>query len=165
MTQHREAWIQQFVRDRGHFIGFLRVLCRDSQWAEDLFQELSVAVLEHIDRFDPTRDFGAWVRGLARNIYRKALRTESHRLKRLAVYDPQTVDAVLAAYDGRAPEEGVQLEALRQCLEQVPEPHRSMLRSRYALNLPIAQVAEVSMTDISPTQAPTPTSMQSPLPG
>src|SRR5581483_10076508 len=94
----REQFLQCFVRDRGHYLGFLRALCRNSDWAEDLFQELSIEVMEHIGQYDKSRDFSAWVRGIARNLYRKSA---THRQKAAPAYDPQLLELVMHAFESR----------------------------------------------------------------
>ena len=45
----KQTIIQELVRDRVHYLGFLRVLCRDVELAEELFQELCVVVIEKIE--------------------------------------------------------------------------------------------------------------------
>jgi len=147
MDAVRHRLIQGFVRDRGQHLGFLRVLCRDAELAEELFQDLSVVVIEKIDAFDVSRDFGAWVRGIARNLHRRALETRRERVRPQAVYDPALVDAVLAAYESRAAaemeEKADHAERLQRCLEQLPPRHRELVRDRYESNLPIQKIAEI----------------------
>lgn len=153
MPARRKELIQTFVRDRGHFLGFLRVLCRDAELAEELFQELSVAVIESVETFDPSGDFGAWVRGIARNLYRKALRSERRRSRLHGTYDPAVVEAVAGAYEGRTAEEGLEnvdrIRFLRRCIDRLPEEHRRLLRDRYEVNLRAAQIAEACRKTVS----------------
>lgn len=147
MDSARQALIQAFVRDRGQHLGFLRAICRDPELAEELFQDLSIVVIEKIGTFDASRDFGAWVRGIARNLHRRALETRRDRVRPQAVYDPALVDAVLAAYEARAAEEVEEkadhAERLQRCLEQLPPRHRELIRDRYESNLSIHRIAEI----------------------
>jgi len=149
----RSDLIQQFVRDRGHFIGFLRVLSRDPELTEELFQELSVVVIERIDTFDARRDLGAWVRGIARNLYRKALERRRKAQASPSTYDPELVEAVLAAYgdrDARETEEKASdVQRLRRCLDRLPEHHRRMLADRYGAGLRIGRIAEIHRRTVS----------------
>lgn len=142
----RNDLIQQFVRDRGHYIGFLRVLTRDAELTEELFQELSVIVIERIDTFDAGRDFGAWVRGIARNLHRKALERRRKTLAAPSTYDADLVEAVLAAYSERDAREteakAFDVQRLRRCLDRLPEHHRRLLADRYGAGLPIGRIAE-----------------------
>jgi RNA polymerase sigma-70 factor (ECF subfamily) len=144
--------IQQFVRDRGHILGFLRVLCRDADLAEELFQELSVVVMEKARAFDRSRDFGAWVRGIARNLHRRA-RERGRRGRLQPARDPELVEAVLAAYDDRsdpeASEKAEDVGRLKHCLDQLPDPHRRLMADRYELGLPSARIAELHHRTVS----------------
>jgi RNA polymerase sigma-70 factor (ECF subfamily) len=146
----REQLLQCFVRDRGHYLGFLRVLCRDLDWAEDLFQELSIEVMEHVDRYDAQRDFGAWVRGIARNLYRKSAVS---RQKANPAYDPQLLEMVTNAYEGRdkneEEERREQVQYLRRCLAAISQNHREMLRQRYEQNFSTAQIASNRQKTVS----------------
>jgi RNA polymerase sigma-70 factor (ECF subfamily) len=145
--------IQQFVRDRGQHLGFLRVICRDPELAEELFQELSVVVIEKIATFDPARDFGAWVRGIARNLHRRALESRRGRTRNQVVYDPALVDVVLAAYESRTAAEQVEKQdhahRLQRCLEQLPPHHRELMRDRYESNRTIPNIAGLRNRTVS----------------
>jgi RNA polymerase sigma-70 factor (ECF subfamily) len=153
MEPTRPGLIQQFVRDRGQHLGFLRVICRDPDLAEDLFQELSVVVIEKIPAFDPERDFGAWVRGIARNLHRRALESRRDRGRDQVVYNPALVDAVLAAYESRAAAEREEkkdhAQRLQRCLAQLPPHHRELMRDRYESNQPIPRIAEIHRRTVS----------------
>jgi len=122
----------QFMRQRAQHLGFLRVLCRDEALAEELFQDLAVAVIEGASRFRAEEgDFDAWVRGIARNLWRSHLR----RRRPTRPIDAAVEDAVAAAWDDRSPAEAVEqaerLGRLRDCLGRLAPPAREMLRRRY----------------------------------
>ncbi len=119
----------------------------------ELFQDLSVVVIEKIDSFDAAREFGAWVRGIARNLHRRAIETRLGRVRPQAVYDPALVDAVLAAYESRAAaeveEKADHAERLQHCLEQLPPRHRELIRDRYESNFPVHRIAEIRRRTVS----------------
>jgi RNA polymerase sigma-70 factor (ECF subfamily) len=146
----RELLLHCFVRDRGHYLGFLRALCRDADWAEDLFQELSIEVMEHIDRYDAQRDFGAWVRGIARNLYRKS---SANRLKAGPAYDPQLLETVMSVYEGRSEKEAEErrelVQHLRHCLAAISQNHRELLRQKYEKNFSTPQIASSRQKTVS----------------
>ncbi len=153
MDPLRPGLLQQFVRDRGQHLGFLRVISRDPELAEELFQELSVVVIEKIGTFDPGRDFGAWVRGIARNLHLRALESRRNLARRHVLYDPALVDAVLAAYESRTAaerEEKVDHALfLQRCLEQLPPHHRELMRDRYESNRTAQRIAELRRRTVS----------------
>lgn len=127
--------IQRFVADRGHYYGFLRLLSGDDLVAEELFQELSLAVIEGVGRFRSDGDLGKWVRGIARNLWRKH-RARRHRDARVVpLLDERIAERLTAVYDERdAAEEEAQVAAARhlgRCLEALGERQRTLLAARY----------------------------------
>jgi len=61
----QEALAGLYERYRGRVFGFLVRLC-GRQSAEDVFQEVWLHVLRHMDDFDPQRGtFSAWIHGIA----------------------------------------------------------------------------------------------------
>jgi len=46
---------------------FARALCGNHATSADLVQDAFVTAWRNLDRFDTTRDFGAWLRGIVRN--------------------------------------------------------------------------------------------------
>ena len=122
----------RFLAHRAQHLGFLRVLCRDDGLAEDLFQDLAVAVLEGGQRWDPTAgDFDRWVRGIARNLWRGHAR----RRRPTTALDQQVEEAVAACWDLRGPAEALEqterLSHLRRCLDRLSPPARDLVASRY----------------------------------
>ena len=106
----------------------------DAHRAEDLVQDVFAAALKNADRFDPARSFGAWLRGIARNLllmeYRSSRKTtlslDGAALDRLdgAAARAEAADAA-GGYDDR------RQAALRDCLGQVPDKNRRVLALKY----------------------------------
>lgn len=134
-----------FVRRRAQHLGFLRVLCRDEALAEELFQDLAVAVLEGGERYDPAAgDFDAWVRGIARNLWRAHLR----RRRPASPLESIAEQAVAAAWDDRGAEEAAEQEErltrLRACLDRLAPAARTLVQQRYAEALSSAAIGAAS---------------------
>jgi len=143
-TTDTHRLLQTFVHNWAHYLGFLRVLCRREDEAEELFQELAVEVMENIARFNPERgDFDAWVRGVARNLYREACKRRGRR----QTVEPELAAAIAGAYDAEGRRDSERREAtlvyLRQCLEQLPARHRRLIRARYEHGRSSAEVASL----------------------
>ena len=125
-------YVLMFMRRRAQHLGFLRVLCRNDALAEELFQDLVVAVLEGSERFRPEDgDFDAWVRGIARNLWRSHLR----RRRPTSPLDEAVELAVASAWDDRSPIEALEREEklakLRTCLDRLTNGARDLVRRRY----------------------------------
>ena len=59
---------------------FVRSLGVESVWVDDLAQDAFVVAYREMDSYDPDRDFGKWLRGIARNLVRNELRKQGrHR--------------------------------------------------------------------------------------
>ena len=133
----------QFMHRRAQHLGFLRVLCRDEALAEELFQDLTVAVLEGVGRFrDEEGDFDAWVRGIARNLWRGHLR----RQRPTSPLNQAVEEAVAAAWDDRSPQEALEqaerLGRLKTCLDSLAPGARDLVRRRYEASESSAVIAQ-----------------------
>jgi RNA polymerase sigma-70 factor (ECF subfamily) len=132
MSSRTADLVVEFMRRRAQHLGFLRVLCRNQDLAEELFQDLTVAVLEGAGRFQADDgQFDAWVRGIARNLWRTHLR----RRRPTTPLDGLVEEAVAAAWDERTPVEACEHEErfakLQACLARLNANARELVRRRY----------------------------------
>ncbi len=112
---------------------------RDRAATEDLVQAIFLEVYLSLERYDPARDFGAWLRGLARNQVRAALRKEGRRKRQLEAYRQWYERASDAEADAREEELRTALAACRQTLSA---PVREALTLRYERAQPATSIAE-----------------------
>lgn len=110
---------------------YARALAGDHATAADLVQDAFVAAWKNLGRFDVTRDFGAWLRGIIRNKWREHLR----RHRREVDVDDATLDAWehrFAAWDqGRKTEGSDLMTSLDDCLRLLPEAMHQAIRRFY----------------------------------
>ena len=107
---------------------------------QEIFQEVSVVVLQKIDEFDAGRDLQAWCRGIARNLVLR----ERDRSRRLKIFENDAiVDLVDAAFEERAPEDLVEAKRslLRRCLGTLAGTSRELLDLRYQKGLSLREIA------------------------
>ena len=127
MTGHEDL-LRAFASIRTSTLGYLRTIVRDPHLAEDLFQETWVVVTGKIDSFDRIGDFGTWVRTIALNLARNALRKEKH-LRPMSA--PAVLDSIEGAHASRSmrdlQESSERLATLDQCLEKLDPRQRSLL--------------------------------------
>ena len=122
---------------------YLRSGIRDPGAVDDLFQETMLTAWRTLDRFDRSRPFGPWLRGIAGKLVlahrRKAadahllcnedvLEHLDHRLSALESQPGDTFDEKLAV--------------LQKCIEALPERYREVVRLRYRLDLSGEAIAE-----------------------
>ncbi|MFC1582227.1 sigma-70 family RNA polymerase sigma factor [Planctomycetota bacterium] len=102
----------------------------DPVLAEDLVQEAFITAYRKLAAFDPSRDFGAWVRGIIRNKYR-----EWARKRKEPVLDDQVLAGIEEQHNAwdRAEEDGrgEALEALRECIAQLQDGLRRIVEAFY----------------------------------
>jgi RNA polymerase sigma-70 factor (ECF subfamily) len=98
--------------------------------ADEIMQETSLRLWEEFDRYVPGSDFGAWARTLAR------FQVLTHRRKtgrRREEFGAAYVQVMAAEAERRAAgrDEGDCQEALKRCLERLPEHSRDLLCAYY----------------------------------
>jgi len=139
MDRHEE-FLTLFLRHQADLKAFLGAMVRDRHAVDDLLQESALALWRGFDRYDPSRPFGAWARGVAANLLLKH-RDRSRRVP--APFSPESVQAVLDAFartEDQA-ESGAAPEALERCLERLPERSRHLLALRYEMSLTLQEMA------------------------
>lgn len=109
---------------REHHRGLLvyaRALSGNEATAADLVQDAFLTAWNGLGRFDVTRDFGAWVRGILRNKWREHLRRHAREVD----VDEETLagwEARLASWDeARREDRGEVFLALEDCLRRLPD--------------------------------------------
>ncbi len=131
----------EFTREllgaRSSLFGFILCMVRDFNLAEELFQEVSVRILEREAEFTPGTNFGAWAREFAR----RTVLEEQRRRGRLLL-DDEAVAAVAVQFEREDGGTASQREALRGCLERVDEQARRLIDMRYDGGLSMAEIGE-----------------------
>lgn len=123
---------------------FLGSHVRDAVAVEDLVQDVFLRAFQGLDRLREPRAFRSWLLGIA---HHRALEHLRDRL-RLAVLDEGAFEVLLdrgqlALLEGED-EEGrrtAELEALRECLRQLPGPAERLVRDYYFRERPMAYLA------------------------
>jgi RNA polymerase sigma-70 factor (ECF subfamily) len=118
---------------------FIGSLVRGSHDCDDLFQEVALTLWKEFSRYDRSRSFGAWARGVASI----KLMQRWDKVKRLpVVLSPEAIQAVAAAFDRSEVPASGKAEALEHCLNHLPEKSRQLLELRYERSLKIQQIAD-----------------------
>lgn len=121
---------------REHHRGLLvyaRALSRNEATAADLVQDSFVTAWNNLGRFDVTRDFGSWLRGIIRNKWREHLRRHAREV--------DVDDATLEAWESRFADFDTHrnagnpdlLTALEDCLKRLPETMGEVVNRYYYL--------------------------------
>jgi RNA polymerase sigma-70 factor (ECF subfamily) len=131
----RQPWERAILeQNRRWLMAYFIAATGDPHRAEDLVQDVFAAAVKNAQQFDPARSFGAWLRGIARNVL-----LMSHRQARTRVLslDP----AVLTRLDEAAARaeavhtvpgySDLRHRFLLECLKSVPDRGRTVLRLKY----------------------------------
>ncbi|MEW4565487.1 sigma-70 family RNA polymerase sigma factor [Bremerella sp. JC770] len=106
--------------------------------AEDVMQDVSMALWEKRDQYDPDRNFFAWMRSFARvqvlSYYRQQSRVPC-QLSELAV------ERLLSRIDDHQQHVDDRITALRTCVEKLPEEHQRLLSQFYDTPDDVPQLA------------------------
>jgi RNA polymerase sigma-70 factor, ECF subfamily len=118
---------------------FIGSVVRDPHESDDLFQEVALTLWKEFSRYDRSRSFGAWARGIA-SVKLMQRRDQTRRLP--VVLSPEVIQAISAAFDRSEALASGKAEALERCLEHLPEKSRRLLTMRYERSLKAEQIAE-----------------------
>lgn len=110
---------------------YARALTREEHQSRDVVQDSFVVAWENLGKFDVTRDFGSWMRGIVRNKWREQMR----RNKRQVALDDnvlESMEAEMLGWDELRRDGGpgvfVKLEG---CLGKLPDGLMAVVRRFY----------------------------------
>jgi RNA polymerase sigma-70 factor (ECF subfamily) len=120
---------------REHHAGlraFIRALGIEADWVDDMAQEVFLIAFRKQGEFEAGKEFGRWLRGIARRLAANERRKDARHARLLSGALPD----LLAAADGTAEEivEGDTdrlLAAMNECLGHLPTHGRDLLCRRY----------------------------------
>ncbi len=142
MDERAKKVLSEFVADRYRLMAFIRAMVRDNQTAEDIFQEVWLRLDDALKREVAIANTSAWCRGVARNLILHYWRD----LKKVRlVADEELLNLVACAFEEQDPAQQfwrARENALRGCLEKLPERSRQVLSLKYDSGLSMAAVAE-----------------------
>ncbi len=127
----------RFVTESPQLRGYLLALTGDAHLADDLLQECFLIVRRRAAEFRADGDFGAWCRGIARNLAREAARAR----RRGPLGLPEDVVEMLADEAPPPAELDGQLDAVRACLARLSPRARELLALRHVDRLPPRDIA------------------------
>jgi len=135
-----DQFLPLFLAAQNDLRAFIGAMVRDRAVRDDVFQEVSMILWQSFARFDRSRPFGAWARGIAA---RKIM--EDRRLRsRLPDYCTlETLEALSESFAAHEDQGSWQEreQALSYCLELLPEKSTRVLSARYGRGEAADQIA------------------------
>ncbi len=147
----RQWFLNQVEREHARVRASVRALGVRADHVDDLAQDAFVIAFEKRTEFDRSKDFGAWVRGIAKHLVLNERRKEARRSRLLAEHLTEVLADQEVVLVSQPVSEERRLTALRTCLKTLPEESRELVHYRYFEELsPVAigQRLERSSNDI-----------------
>ena len=140
----RDRVLKAALECRTELVAYARSLLGNYAAADDVLQEAMLVVVKKYEQFQEGTSMLAWCRSIVRIEVLRAKRCH-HRERSLA--ERLLNDAINAAFDEfqttrRHDEAESWREALRRCLERVPDRSRAVLRARFVDELSYQQIGE-----------------------
>ena len=126
---------RELLRNRESLFAFILALVRDFNEAEELFQEISLRILERAGDFEPGTSFGAWAREFARRTLR-----ETRRLRGRLLLTDKALEGVAAGFASIDDSVLLRKQALDHCLGRLDGAARQLVDLRYGQGLSMETV-------------------------
>jgi len=111
---------------------FLRAAIDDYSAADDLFQETMLVAWRKIGDYDRTRPFGAWLRGIAKNLVLAHYRLVARQVTTSDEKILEHLDHQMAQIDARPGDTlDERIEALHHCVEQLAPNYQAAVELHY----------------------------------
>lgn len=123
--------IKELLRYQGEFLAYLLAITRDFNAAEEVFQNAAVVIIEGATAGEAIRNFRAWAKEIVRRQALYYLRKQGQQARHRRPIDPDLFEAISEVFLEEEEGPGIEVNALRQCLEKVPASQRRMLAMRY----------------------------------
>ena len=111
---------------------FIALFITSFQDAEDVLQDVSVALFRNFGRYDPSRSFVSWALGFAKVEVRRSRRFQARHPLPLF---PDILDSLSGECEAMAPELEARGRALQECLQALEGRSQEVIRLRYEQDL------------------------------
>ena len=141
---------RKIIREHGPGVRvFLAGHIRDRHLAEDLAQEIFVAVYCNLKSFDQNQPLGPWIRTIAKNKLMSHLRRLYSQKSSVHANTVEIHEMLFPESDNYNPDTEAVIEQLRRCVAKHPEKDRQLIQARYFENEPVNGIAERLQTTVS----------------
>ena len=131
---NEKPMIQQYLQLRSEFIGYLYAITRDSDLAEEVYQNAAVVVMKKDGDSETIQNFRAWSKEVIRRQALYAIRQREKSSKLTRALPPELLDAVSNVFMEDPIKSDVVLSesaALKECLAGLPVNKRKLIALRY----------------------------------
>ena len=134
-----EQFTRLWVQNQRAVGAFIHMSLRDAHHAEDVLQEVAADASRNFDRYDPSRPFVAWLIGIARQRLVDHYRKQDRQRAQLS---DDALELLDRSYAEAAEQVDDRLDALRKCMEKLPEHHKLLINRRYGFDDALTDIAK-----------------------
>jgi RNA polymerase sigma-70 factor (ECF subfamily) len=137
--------VRLLLENRDGLLGFILALTHDREAAEEIFQEVGLAVVEESGKKTEVLRFLPWVHELARRRVAEYYRRSSRR-RAMEHSEPMDEVVALAFQEAAADPSAVRRrqEHLESCLDDLTPAQRDLIERRYRDHAPLRDIADRS---------------------
>jgi len=107
----------------------------------DIVQDGFIDAMEHLDRFDASKEFGPWLRAICRNRMLNHFRSNKVRQTAASALVDQALQETWGAMEDDLEEGAERVAALRKCVDRLEKSQRELIEMRYRRDVPLAELA------------------------
>ncbi|MEM7699108.1 MAG: sigma-70 family RNA polymerase sigma factor [Verrucomicrobiota bacterium] len=131
-------FLLQITDSQQRLFGYIVTLLGDVHDAHDVLQETNLVIWQKSDSFEPGSNFEAWSRKIA---WYQSLAFLRNRKRDRHVYDDDVMELLAQEMTEPLPDEEREL-ALRDCLFQLSDAQRGLIKQRYDDGLSVKKLAD-----------------------
>ena len=138
----RQWFIEELKQEHVGLRNYVRGLGVRADLVDDVAQDAVIVAMKRLDAFDRNRNFGAWLRGIAKRVVLNARRSEDRRRYLLSAHATDVLMNLGQDEDPVSDQRHESLAALRQCIAALPDRSRQLIHDRYYAEESTKEIAE-----------------------
>jgi RNA polymerase sigma-70 factor (ECF subfamily) len=135
--------LKQLLRHRWELFGLIRSIVRNTAAAEDVFQEVSTAIVGRPGDVKDIQNFAAWAKEIARRQALKYLRDNPAR-REVSVPADEMIEMAAQAFsesEDEPADASAEHDALRECLKSIGSKAAQLLTLRFVTGLEYGHIS------------------------
>jgi RNA polymerase sigma-70 factor, ECF subfamily len=123
-----ELLVRLLSRHQGELFRYIYALVPNEEDARDVLQETSVALFRKFAEYDTAKPFLAWAYRFA---YLEVLKQRDRNVRGARLFSPAVFERLAREREVMEPALEERMQALEQCLAELPPADRELIRLRY----------------------------------
>jgi RNA polymerase sigma-70 factor (ECF subfamily) len=107
----------------------------------DIVQDGLIDAMEHLDRFDESKEIGPWLRAICRNRMLNHFRARRVRLNAAQQLLEEAIEETWGPMESDLAEGAEKVAALRKCIDELERSQKELIDQRYRRQVPLAELA------------------------